>query len=147
MTDKGKVPVFKVADLTHKRISGVAFGSGSVGLVGPDDDVDDFSPISPWVMVAKVFSRLDYLDRVDVAKLDAQTLDRSALDVGRAVVASKFFPGTAQCTIDMPTCSRNPQISPVASIANSVTNIDLGILRQQLTRALAHLEKLEGKHR
>lgn len=145
MEQAAKVNVFKLADLTSKRLQGrqAGLGLGSVGYLGPDQDPDDFTPISPWVMVGKVVGQLEFLDQVDVAKLDVAVLDRVALDIGRYVVAGKFFPGTALCTQDMPTCARNERISPVASLADTVTNIDLGRLRHQLQETLERIDRLD----
>jgi len=139
--------VFRIADLTAKRIKAPrgGIGVGSVGYLGPDQDPDDFTPISPWVMVGKVISQLDFLDNVDPTKLDVEVLDQAALDIGRNVVAGKFFPGAALCAIDMPTCARNQRISRYASLAESITNIDLGLLRDQLGQAIERIDRLEKK--
>jgi hypothetical protein len=142
-----KLSVFKLADLTSKRLPELAagLGVGSVAYPGPDQDPDDFTPISPWVMVGKVISRLDFLDVVDVGKLDVAVLDQVAIAIGRHVVAGKFFPGTALCTQDMPTCARNERISPVASLADTVTNVDLGVLRHQLQRTIERIDRLDRR--
>lgn len=137
--------VFRIRDLTTKAISAKAAGGiGSVGLLGPDQDPDDFSPISPYVMVSKFKSQLEFLDRLGdrITKIDTEVLDKVALDIGRAVVASKFFPGTALCSIDMPTCARNERISPVASLADTVTNLDVAVMQAEMEDVLRRVKRL-----
>ncbi len=138
--------VFKLRDLASKSINMKEVGrTGSVGLVGPDGDIDDFpTPITPYIAVAKYRAKIDYLDhfkgRVDELQLEA--LDNTALDIGRAVVGAKFT-GTALCSVDMPTCAQNARISPVASFGDSLTNIDLAVLRADLEQVIKHIDKLE----
>jgi hypothetical protein len=147
MNQSARTIVFRVSDLTSKRITPPrgGLGAGSVGYLGPDQDPDDFTPITPWVMLGKAYNLLDFIDKADVANLDMAVLDRAALDVGRNIVAGKFFPGTALCTEDMPTCARNERISPFASLGESFTNIDLGVLRQELTLAIERIDRFEKK--
>jgi hypothetical protein len=147
METSAKNTVFRIADLTSKKIAAPKQGSGigSVGYLGPDQDPDDFSPISPWVMVGKIIKQLDFLDKIDIDKVNTEMLDEIALDVGRNVVAGKFFPGTALCSENMPTCARNERISPVASLAESITNIDLGVVRHQLELAIERIDRFDKK--
>ena len=138
--------VFKIRDLTTKVVAAKSVGkTGSVGLLGPDQDPDDFTPITPWVMLGKHLAQVDYIDRLGdkIEKIDVETLDNVALNVGRAVVAGKFFPGTALCSIDMPTCARNERISPVASMVDTVTNLDLAVLREQLRVGIERIDRFE----
>lgn len=135
--------VFRIRDLTLKKIpTEVVRGAfGAKFYPGPDSDPDDFPPtITPVIMIDKYGAHLEVLDHIEVEELDIAMLDRLALDIGRAVVASKFFPGTALCAQDSPTCAANPRISPLASLAEGVTNIDVGLARDRLA---AHLEQLD----
>ncbi|WP_223426651.1 hypothetical protein [Tateyamaria pelophila] len=138
--------VFRLRDLATKTVTAKAGGGiGSVGLLGPDQDPDDFTPITPVVMVIKHKAQLDYIDgfKNRVEDIELETLDRTATEIGRAVVGSKFV-GTALCTADMPTCAQNQRISPVASFAETVTSIDLAILRTELEHTLKMIDRLEG---
>lgn len=144
MRESGKTEVFRITDLTAKRIKAPRGGS-RVGYLGPDQDPEDFPRISPWVMLTKTAHQLEFLDRVDVESLDIEFVDRIALNVGRSVIAGKFFPGTALCSVDMPTCVRNQRISPVASLAHSITNADLAVLRHELEATLERIERFEKK--
>ncbi|WP_424987438.1 hypothetical protein [Microbulbifer sp. S227A] len=138
--------VFRLRDLATKSVTvRAAGGIGSVGLLGPDQDPDDFTPITPVVMVLKYKSQLNYLDgfRNRVEDIEPETLERTAAEIGRAVVGSKFV-GTALCTADMPTCAQNQRISPWASMAETITNVDLAIMRNELEDALKLIDKLDG---
>lgn len=138
--------IFRLRDLATKEVSVQAAGGiGSVGLLGPDQDPDDFTPITPVVMVVKYKAQLNYIDgfRNRVEDLDLETLDRTATEIGRAVVGSKFV-GTALCSADMPTCAQNQRISPVASFAETVTSADLAVMRSELQQALKLIDRLEG---
>lgn len=138
------IKVFRISDLVSKRIQvGGDLGIASVGYIGPDVDPTDFSPATPYIMVATVADKIRVLDGVDVAKLTPDVLDSLAVDIGRAVVSSAFFPGTALCAQDAPTCAANPTISPIASSVESITNIDLGLLRSQLSLTLERLDSFE----
>ena len=138
--------VFRLRDLATKSIDMKAVGrTGSVGLVGPDGDIDDFpTPITPYISIAKYRAKLDYIDHFKgrIEELDLNILDQTALDVGRAVVGAKFV-GTALCSADMPTCARNARISPVASFGESLTNIDLAVLRSELEQVIKHIDGME----
>lgn len=138
--------IFRLRDLATKTVTARAAGGiGSVGLLGPDQDPDDFTPITPVVMVVKYKSQLDYLDgfKNRVEDIELETLDRTATEIGRAIVGSKFV-GTALCSIDMPTCAQNQRISPVASFAETVTSVDLAVMRSELESALKLIDKLDG---
>lgn len=138
--------IFRLRDLATKTVSAKAAGGiGSVGLLGPDQDPDDFTPITPVVMVVKYKSQLDYLDgfKNRVEDIELETLDRTATEIGRAIVGSKFV-GTALCSVDMPTCAQNQRISPVASFAETVTSVDLAVMRSELESALKLIDKLDG---
>ena len=137
--------IFRLRHLATKQVSvKQAGGIGSVGLLGPDQDPDDFSPITPVIMTTKVKARLEFLDafkgRAD--ELELATLDDVALEVGRAIVSSRFI-DTALCSEDMPTCAVNQRISPVASIAETVTSADLAVARAELESALKVIERME----
>ena len=138
--------IFRLRDLATKATSVKAAGGiGKVGLLGPDQDPDDFTPITPVIMVVKHQAQLEYIDsfRNRVEDLELETLDRTAAEIGRAVVGSKFI-GTALCTADMPTCAQNQRISPVASFADTVTSADLAVMRTELERALKVIDRLEN---
>jgi hypothetical protein len=138
--------IFRLRDLATKTVSvKSAGGIGSTGLLGPDQDPDDFTPITPVVMVVKYQAQLNYLDgfRNRIEDIELETLDRTALEIGRAVVGSKFV-GTALCAVDMPTCAQNQRISPVASFAETVTSVDLSIMRSELEKALKMIDRLDG---
>jgi len=138
---------FKIRDLATKAVANVGAGAFSgVGLIGPDQDPDDFPPgILPYIMLSKVQSQLDSLREFAgrEAEIDIEMLDRVALDIGRRIVASQFALGTQLCTIDMPTCAANPRISPVASLANEITNFDVAFARANLERQLEHIDRWE----
>lgn len=136
--------VFTIRDLTLRKIPAeVAKASfGHNAYPGPDQDPDDFPPtITPVIMIDKYAAVLEVLDHINVKDLDMEIIDAVALDLGRAVVASKFFPGTALCLQDQPTCASNPRISPVASLAEAVTNVDVGLARHRLAERVEHLER------
>lgn len=138
--------IFRLRDLATKEVTVKAAGGiGSVGLLGPDQDPDDFTPITPVVMLVKYKAQLDYIDGFQnrIEDLELETLDRTANEIGRAVVGSKFV-GTALCAADMPTCAQNQRISPVASFAETVTSADLAVMRSELENALKLVERLEG---
>jgi hypothetical protein len=140
--------VFRIRDLTLKKIP-LEFAKGSFGTTwypDPDSDPDDFPPtITPVIMIDKYAERLEVLDKIPVEKLDLAMIDQIALDVGRAVVASKFFQGTALCAQDAPTCAANPTISPIASLADDVTNVDVGLARERLTTRLEQLNRFTDR--
>lgn len=138
--------IFRLRDLATKKVSVKAAGGiGKVGLLGPDQDPDDFTPLTPVIMVVKHRAQLDFIDgfKNRVEDLELETLDRTANEIGRAIVGSKFV-GTALCSIDMPTCAQNQRISPVASFAETVTSADLAIMRSELESALKVLDRIEG---
>lgn len=138
--------VFKIRDLATKAIPAKSAGGfGSVGLLGPDQDPEDFSPITPYVMLDKARGQMDFIDRLGdrVEKIEVETLNKVAQNVGSAVLAAKFFPGTALCAIDMPTCARNERISPFASMVDTVTNLDLAVTREYLRDAIERIDRLE----
>lgn len=139
--------VFRISDLTAKRIEAPrgGLGVGSVGYLGPDQDPDDFTPISPWVMLGKVINQVDYLHKVDVAKLDIEVLDQVALNVGRSVVAGGLYSVVAHCLQDMPTCEANQIISNLAKLAESITNIDLGVVRHQMEQTIDLMDGLDKR--
>lgn len=136
--------VFKLRDLASKKISlKKAGGIGKLGKLGPDQDPDDWTPLSPYIMVSKHKSRLDFLDnfkgRVDDLRL--KTVDAAAKDLGRAVVGGQI--GLALCAPDMPTCAQNQRISPLASHGDLVTNVDLAVFRGELENMIEMIDRLE----
>jgi len=138
--------VFKIRDLATKAVAASSAGGfGSVGLLGPDQDPDDFTPISPYVMLTKALGQMDFIDRLGdrIEKVEVETLNKVAQNVGSAVLASKFFPGSALCAIDMPTCVRNERISPFASMVDTVTNLDLAVTREHLRAAIERIDRFE----
>lgn len=140
-----EIPVFRLADLTRNRAKAATFDAGAVGLLGPDQDPDDFTPISPWVAFARAKERLGFLQRTDIAKLDARIIDDVALTIGREIVASAFFPGTALCSEDMATCGTNPNISPVAVGVDLYTNVDVAVLRNEIEHVARHIDQLHRR--
>lgn len=138
--------IFRLRDLATKKINiKKAGGIGKVGLLGPDQDPDDFTPLTPVIMVVKHKAQLDFIDgfKNRIEDLELATLDRTAKEIGRAIVGSKFV-STALCTADMPTCALNQRISPVASFAETLTSADLAIMRNELESAIKVLDRLEG---
>lgn len=138
--------VFKIRDLATKAISAKSAGGfGTVGLLGPDQDPDDFPTITPYVMLDKSIGQLDFINRLGdkIQNLDVETLDKAALNIGRAVLSSKFFPGAALCAVDMPTCARNERISPFASMIDTMTNLDLAVTREHLRLNIERIDRFE----
>jgi len=138
--------IFKLRDLATKKVAVKdAGGIGKVGLLGPDQDPDDFTPLTPYIMVSKHRGRLDFLDTFKgrVKDIELDTLEATAAELGRAIVGSKFV-GTALCTQDMPTCAQNQRISPVASFSETLSSADLAVFRGELEQMINTIDRLEG---
>lgn len=137
--------IFKLRDLATKKVTvKQAGGIGKVGLIGPDQDPDDFSPLTPYIMVSKHKWRLDFLDsfRGRTKEIELDTLEAAATELGKAVVGSKFL-DTALCAQDMPTCAQNQRISPVASFAETLSSADLAVFRGELEHMLKVIDRLD----
>ena len=135
---------FMVKDLMINVIP-QEIGSSGVAYPGPDDDITDFPPtITPVIAVARFSPRFHVITQVaegSIERLSPEILDNVALEAGKAAVAGAFI-GTAQCTIDMPTCEANQIISPVAS-HNALRFEDLAIAKGLLVEAVERITALE----
>jgi hypothetical protein len=145
---------FRVRDLMITVVGG---RGGDAGLVDPDTNITDFSPISPWVHLAKyqpAFAHLGHLAKAaamrgeDVAPvLDAPRVQKSIgklgdLMVGATVVGAVGMPDpNCEGGSDLP-----PWLSPIAFEQLGALQIeDLATLRIELARVSVMLDEVESR--
>ncbi len=103
--------VFSIKDLMINVVS-KGRGAGTAGLF-VETPPTPLTPITPVAAITAYHKRFKAIDKLLLDKnVDIAAIDRTALDVGRAVIGSRL---TALCSMDMPTCRDNDRISPLAS--------------------------------
>lgn len=158
---------FRVKDLMINVIPQRSGGGGS-SMPGPDDDIDDFSPWTPIIIIPKYYAVIAKLVAKS-AKFNKEVLDVAALEVGREIVGrmavsycSEDMPtcrdltpwvsrvaaggggGAAICTEESPTCRNDARLSLVASVP-SLDFEDLVIVKEQLSELVADITRLENR--
>ena len=130
-------------------------GGGDVGLVGPDQDVTDFSPISPWVHVAthgRAIRHLEGVVKEAVAEgvdgraiLESAAVRRVAEGLGGKIVGAAIIGAVGMPNPDCEGNSGLPTwISPIAfEQLGSLRVEDLPVLKAELKRVLETVEQLE----
>ena len=114
-------------------------------MPGPDDDITDFPPwLTPVIMVAQYTAKFraigKYADNIE--RLDPEIVKQVSVEAGNAAVAGALF-RTALCAEDMPTCSANQIISPVATQGARLRLEDLVMVKGLLAEAVGAITELE----
>ena len=133
-----KTRAFRVKDLMINVLPARGRGGASAGLIGPDQDITDFTPITPIVIVVSKLYNLRAIEKLGLSRLTVDGFDAAALNLGRAALSGMFL-----CTENMPTCGANEAISPVATPLERLRLEDLVVAKEVLTEVIQSIDKVE----
>ena len=158
---------FRVKDLMINVIPQRSGGGGGTSMPGPDDDVTEFTPTTPIIVLPKYYAIVgDMIAKI--GRLNPEVFDAAALDLGRQMFGlianaqceadmptcrdlpewfsrtAVFGRGVAQCTEDMPTCNYNEPLSWVAE-GIGLKFEDLVIVNEFLKDLVPGITRLENQ--